>query len=152
MVSSLIMAIVFFVFTPLGAREYEGVRLLAIVTLSTVIWVAVTFLTSPTSTDNLKRFYEHVRPGGFGWRRIENEFGLSSSHTGLRDLGGVVSGAVFIYSSLFATGRLVLGFPLSVWLPLALIALASGAVMFYCLREEKPGTADKNRESTDFAD
>jgi len=137
MASSLILAIILFVFTPLGAREYEGVRLLAIVGLSTVVWVAVTFLTSPTSTDNLKRFYERVRPGGFGWRRIEDEFGLSSSHTGLRDLAGVVSGAVFIYSSLFAAGRLVLGFPLSVWLPLSLIAVGSGTVMLYCVREGK---------------
>ncbi len=135
MLCSLMTAIIIFKLTPLGAREYEGVRLLIIVAVSTTAWLTVTLLSRPANRKNLREFYERVRPGGPGWRPVEQEFALSSPHSGFRDIGGVLSGSVFIYTSLFSLGKLLLGFPLSTWLPLGLAALASGAVMFACLKD-----------------
>ncbi len=135
MICSLATAVALFSFTPLGAREYEGVRLIIIVVASTVVWLTVTFLSPPTRAEDLRRFYERVRPGGFGWRWVEQEFGLSSARSGVRDAVGALSGAAFVYTSLFALGKLLLGFPRMVWMPLGLGALATGAVMLLCLRD-----------------
>jgi Na+/proline symporter len=120
--------------SPLGAREYEGVRLLMIVAGSTVMWLTVTFLTRPTKQENLKEFYRRVRPGGPGWRHIERELGLEPQSLA-RDLVGALGGAVFIYSSLFTLGKALLGFSMAEWLPFGVIAVISGAVTVACLRE-----------------
>jgi SSS family solute:Na+ symporter len=42
-----------------------GVGILLIVAVTTVAWIAVTFLTKPDETDKLLAFYRKVRPGGF---------------------------------------------------------------------------------------
>jgi Na+/proline symporter len=86
MICSLITAVTIFLFTPLGAEEYEGVRLLIIVAVSTGAWLAVTMLSPPTAEESLMKFYERVRPGGLGWRAIEEKFGLTSARTGARDM------------------------------------------------------------------
>lgn len=137
MVSSLLTAIAIFSFTPLGARQYEGVRLLIIVGVSTATWLMVTLLSPPANEENLRKFYERVRPGGPGWGPIERAYGLSSSLSMTRDIMGAISGAIFIYTSLFAIGKLLLGFPASTWCPIAVIALVAGVVMAVCLRDMK---------------
>jgi SSS family solute:Na+ symporter len=121
--------------TRLGTREYEGVRLLLIVVISTVVWLIVTFLTAPAPEETLRRFYERIRPGGPGWGPIERKFNLTSTHRGGRDILGALSGAAFVYTSLFALGKLVLGYPFSIWIPLSGIALMSGGLMLWCLKE-----------------
>jgi SSS family solute:Na+ symporter len=136
MISSLATAVILFSLTPLGARQYEGVRLLIIVAVSTALWLMVTLLSSPTNPGNLREFYERVRPGGPGWRPIERKFGLSSSQSMMRDIVGAISGAIFIYASLFTLGKMLLGFPLSTWIPIGIIALAAGTLMIVCLRDK----------------
>jgi Na+/proline symporter len=42
-----------------------GVSILLIVAVTTVAWLAVTFLTRPDDTEKLLAFYRKVRPGGF---------------------------------------------------------------------------------------
>lgn len=42
-----------------------GVGILLIVAVTTVAWIAVTFLTKPDETEKLLAFYRKVRPGGF---------------------------------------------------------------------------------------
>jgi SSS family solute:Na+ symporter len=42
-----------------------GVGILLIVAVTTVAWIAVTFLTKPDETEKLLAFYQKVRPGGF---------------------------------------------------------------------------------------
>ncbi len=135
MVFSLAIAVVLFLFTPLRAREYEGVRLLLIVVFSTVVWLAVTYLTAPTPPERLREFYERVRPGGRGWRHIERMFRLPPASGAGRNLLGVVSGAAFIYSSLFALGKILLGAPPIVWISLSILAFVSAVAMLWCLKE-----------------
>ena len=88
--------------------------MLIIVGASTAVWLAATYLTQPTPMEQLRKFHERVRPGGRGWGPVEREFNLSASAGAGRSLIGVVSGAVFIYSSLFALGKVLLGSPLGV--------------------------------------
>ncbi len=42
-----------------------GVGILLTVAVTTVVWIAVTFLTKPDETEKLLAFYRRVRPGGF---------------------------------------------------------------------------------------
>ena len=105
------------------------------VLISMVVWVAVTFLVPPAGAASLKKFYERVRPGGPGWRPVEQISSVKPARGGGRDLLGAVSGAVFVYTSLFALGKLLLGFPPSAWIPFLLAAVGSGASMLICLKD-----------------
>jgi Na+/proline symporter len=50
----------------LGFRvEAWGVSIILIVAVTTLVWLAVTFLTKPDDKEKLLTFYQKVRPGGF---------------------------------------------------------------------------------------
>jgi SSS family solute:Na+ symporter len=84
--------------------------LLASVALTTVIWVAVAFLTPPTPRPTLVEFYRLVRPAGPGWRAIREETGLPASTDNLpAGLAAAAVGAVAVWSALFATGSFLYG-------------------------------------------
>jgi SSS family solute:Na+ symporter len=95
---------------PGGALEGWEQLLLSVV-LTTAAWVAVAFTTRPTDRDVLLSFYQHVQPGGPGWRRVVEDAerrGLAVASTTRTDLPYALACAVFgamgIYSVLFATG------------------------------------------------
>lgn len=80
------------------------------IAVTTVAWITVTFLTRPTETDTLKRFYETVQPMGAGWSGAGFELGPSAS--------GESPAAAFlawflactvVYGALFGTGYLLYG-------------------------------------------
>jgi Na+/proline symporter len=80
------------------------------VALTTVVWVAVTFVTPPTDRETLRRFYRRVRPAGRGWARIvgDDEVGETEENLSLALLGWVL-GCIFVYSALFGAGALLYG-------------------------------------------
>ena len=57
------------------ARDY-ALTMLITVGVTTVVWLAVTFLTPPESEATLERFYRRVRPGGAGWRPVAERLGF----------------------------------------------------------------------------
>jgi len=77
---------------------------------TTVVWLAVTWLTPPEPLATLRGFAARVRPGGPGWRAVAPEIPDG------RGLGaGLVVwalGCVVVYLGLFGVGDLVLGRPL----------------------------------------
>lgn len=82
--------------------------LLYIVVWSTIVWLIVTFLTTPTDERTLKSFYKRVHPGGWGWRKISSEMPEVKGDTGYgRLLVNWIAGSVMIMSALFGTGRLI---------------------------------------------
>jgi Na+/proline symporter len=64
----------------LGRLGFEadawGVGILLIVAVTTVVWIAVTFLTKPDDPGKLLAFYRKVRPGGF-WGPVARQDGRS---------------------------------------------------------------------------
>jgi len=50
--------------------QYYGQQLIAILVVSTIIWIVVTLLTRPVDDETLKTFYRRVIPPGPGWKRI----------------------------------------------------------------------------------
>ena len=96
--------------SPLSWPEWQ--RLLAGVALTTVGWVAVTLLTPATDKRVLREFVRLVRPGGAGWRKVEDEarangMNLCADHEP-DDLPGALLNMLLaclgVYGALFATG------------------------------------------------
>lgn len=97
--------------TTLGWPDERPVHLIIVLTFSTVIWLAVTFLTKPTSEEHLKRFYERIRPAGPGWRPIAEVSPGVVTHDSLKkNSWGWVMGVLFILGTTIAIGKGLLGF------------------------------------------
>ncbi|MBA3343468.1 MAG: Na+:solute symporter [Gemmatimonadaceae bacterium] len=115
MISSFVVSIVAFQTVPQrfaeGDPNADATIMLLTVAISTVVWLGVTFMTSPEPDSVLEAFYRRVRPGGRGWRRIAERAGFG--HEGIE--GGVlawtnwIAGIVAVYSSLFGIGKLIFG-------------------------------------------
>jgi Na+/proline symporter len=77
--------------------------------ITTVVWLAVTFLTAPESRDTLVTFYRRTRPSRGGWGPIAAlapDVQVTSS--GLANLVDWIAGCVLIYGVLFGVGKLLL--------------------------------------------
>lgn len=74
---------------------------------TTIVWIAVTFLTKPSDEKKLKAFYKKVHPGGWGWKRIAEKMPEVKSDTGFgRMFISWGAGVVLIYTFLFGLGKL----------------------------------------------
>jgi Na+/proline symporter len=110
MVSSFLISIAFFVARQCGAEMPAHLSLAAIVAVTTLVWLVVTYLTEPVNADTLVRFYRLVRPAGPGWMSIRDAAGLRASPDSLpQALLGWILGCLLVYSALFGTGYLIYG-------------------------------------------
>ena len=114
MIASLIIA-GFFTFTETGASFEDWEKIVFGAFLTTIIWVATTFLTEPTDEDTLINFYQKIKPGGNGWKPIiakAKAKGITiekgSAHFPLQILCFLV-GTTTVYAALFATGNWIYG-------------------------------------------
>jgi SSS family solute:Na+ symporter len=98
-----------------------GVLMLFTVAGTTLVWLVVTYLTPPEPREHLKRFYERVRPGGWGWEEVAGH--ADEEGPGYAGFLQWVVGCAIVYLGLFGTGQLLLGRPWRGWL-LVMIALA----------------------------
>ncbi len=114
MVVSFSVAIYFqFIHATLGLPQLDpSLQLVIGVAVTTVGWLTVTFLTTPASTETLRRYYAEIRPFGSGWRRILN---LGPQDPG-PEAGGVAAaflgwflGLAAVYGALFGTGFILYG-------------------------------------------
>ena len=105
MVSSFLIALAFYIAGKMGHPVADTTTLLVTVGVTTVVWIAVTFLTPPVAEPTLEAFYAKVRPAGPGWSRIRQRSGLGPSpDSPALSLMGWVLGLAAIYGALFATG------------------------------------------------
>jgi SSS family solute:Na+ symporter len=97
---------------------------LVTVAVTTVVWLAVTFLTRPESESTLVAFYRRTRPSRAGWGPVAALAPeVRPSADGLANLIDWVAGCVLVYGALFGVGKLLLH-----EVPLGLALLAVGAV------------------------
>ena len=96
------------------------------VAVSTVIWLAVTFLTQPEPQATLDSFYQRVRPGGPGWATVSARLGYGREKIpgGALAWTNWIAGIIAVYASLFGIGRLVFGDTLVGLVMLGVAALA----------------------------
>ncbi|SFN44718.1 Na+/proline symporter [Bizionia echini] len=88
-----------------------------IVLVTTIIWVAVTFLTPSENQTVLQKFYKKIQPGGPGWYKVVNDarndnLELIDTKEGWSVPSGILAmlvGCALIYSVMFATGYFIYG-------------------------------------------
>jgi len=88
-----------------------------IVLITTIVWIAVTYLTRPEDKDVLRSFYNKVQPGGPGWSRVVKEAitdNVKLEENGSdwvipKGIAAMLVATTLIYSILFATGYWIYG-------------------------------------------
>jgi solute:Na+ symporter, SSS family len=110
MISSFLVALGFFIARKNGLEIAADVSLIVTVAVTTVVWVATTYLAPPTDDATLDGFFMKVRPSGPGWRPVAARLGITGVEDSLpQALLGWVLGCAFVYSGLFGTGSLLYG-------------------------------------------
>lgn len=94
--------------------KYNGVEfpntLFYLVTITTIVWVSVTYLTKPTDEKTLLSFYKKIHPGGILWKKISDTLPNVKSDTGFAGMFiNWIIGVVLVYSILFGSGSLIFG-------------------------------------------
>lgn len=110
MSASFVFAVGFFFAQRHGLGWPGHYTLIASIAATTVVWVAVAYLSPGTAPETLRNFYALVRPAGPGWRAVREQTGLPASTDNLP--GGILRaalGATAIWSALFATGSFLYG-------------------------------------------
>jgi SSS family solute:Na+ symporter len=106
---------------------------LSTVVASTIVWLAVTFLTPPEDRSVLLAFYRRVRPSAGLWGPIAREASdVPPRHDVVANLVDWAAGCVLVYATLFGIGKILFGHtPLG----LALLALAvvAGSFLYWDL-------------------
>ena len=111
-----------------GLQAAFPLNLYAVVGFTTAVWLGVTMMTRPTEAATLDRFYQRVHPGGPGWAPVAARNPEVTPDAGLGRLAlDWAVGVVLVYSTLFGTGYLLLGW--TAW-GAAALAVAGGAAAF----------------------
>jgi solute:Na+ symporter, SSS family len=112
--------------------DFAWIMLLT-VSVTTVVWIAVTFLTQPESKETLVSFYRRVRPSRAGWQPV------SVLAPDVVSAGGAwwnaldwIAGCALIYGALFGVGKLLLG-EIGLGFGLLAIGAAGGLVIWFDL-------------------
>jgi hypothetical protein len=147
----MVVSLAAFAFVPAGtgpgaAFEQQAIVMLVTVVATTVVWLAVTFLTAPEPDATLDAFYTRVRPGGPGWARVSARLGFGREPIP----GGAMSflnwglGILLVYTALFGIGKIVFGRLLTGFELLDVAAVAFVLIMWNLKREEKKRAAGAN--------
>ncbi|HEA23117.1 MAG TPA: Na+:solute symporter [Pricia antarctica] len=132
---------ILFGYTDLSGVLVEGVfsawsRILFVVLINTIVWLAATFLTKPEKKDVLYSFYKKTQPGGPGWKKV-----IDDAHDEDADIvvgnkkwpvpAGILAmiiGCVLVYGCMFATGNWIYGnYPLAIGL--TVVAIIAGFLL-----------------------
>jgi Na+/proline symporter len=112
MATALVVAVAIRVAQPFSGNDPVLFAKSALTTtaITTVVWVAVTFLTSPEPRATLVSFYRTVRPHAAGWQPIAAD---AADVPPARDLGRNLAnwllGCAMVYGALFGVGKLLFG-------------------------------------------
>src|SRR5256885_3528590 len=83
--------------------------MIATVAITTIVWLAVTFMTAPEPRETLTAFYRRTRPSRAGWAPIgalAPEVKVAAA--GLSNLADWIAGCTLVYGVLFGVGKLLL--------------------------------------------
>ena len=94
-----------------GGPEADAWVMIITVSVTTVVWVAVTFMTKPEPEAVLEAFYKRVRPGGPGWLHISNKLGYGREEIpgGRLAWANWLAGVIAVYATLFGIGKIIFG-------------------------------------------
>ncbi|OED44887.1 Na+:solute symporter [Flavobacteriaceae bacterium (ex Bugula neritina AB1)] len=92
-------------------------RFIAMVIITSIVWVTTTFFTKPESKETLRSFYKSIQPGGPGWKKIIDEAnaeGIELTQPNEKwsvpfGILAMLFGCTLVYSCLFFVGNLIYG-------------------------------------------
>ncbi|MBT5394262.1 MAG: Na+:solute symporter [Flavobacteriaceae bacterium] len=105
-----------------------------VVLLTSIVWIAVTFLTSPEKEETLDRFYKQTQPGGPGWK-VQQDKAIAEGQIKFQEWSvpsgilAMILGAILVYGCMFATGNWIYG-NYTLASGLTLVVIVSGALLF----------------------
>ena len=105
-----------------------------VVLLTSIVWIAVTFLTSPEKEETLDRFYKQTQPGGPGWK-VQQEKAIAEGQIKFQEWSvpsgilAMILGAILVYGCMFATGNWIYG-NYTLASGLTLVVIVSGVFLF----------------------
>ena len=105
MISSLFIAL-YFNFINTGMLSWQKIVIGAF--LTTLVWVAATFITPADDEETLKNFVKKVNPGGPGWRKFYDD----STTEAWPVPNGIISmilGCIAVYGMLLGVGQIIYG-------------------------------------------
>jgi Na+/proline symporter len=110
-------------------RDFAYIMIVT-VGVTTIVWLAVTWLTPSEPDETLATFYRRVRPQGPGWAPVAKTTGLATTGSAalVRELVNALLGCVLVYAALFGVGELLLRSALRGAGLLALSAVAALAI------------------------
>ena len=135
MAAAFVVSIVLQTVVGMSSDDPVGFAWIMIVTvgITTVVWLAVTYMTPPESTDKLVSFYRRVRPAPALWRPVAK---LAPDVPASKDLAynilDWICGCVLIYGVLFGVGKIILK-ETGIGLVFVAAGLAAGAVIYWDL-------------------
>jgi Na+/proline symporter len=135
MAISFVVAIFFEVINPkvnwiLIPENQAYLKLVYSVTITTIGWLIVTFVTQPEKDEVLLSFYRKVTPAAFGWKKVLDRYPNEQQEIGQlpKEIGLMLVGTVMVYAALFATGFFIYGNMMGGIIS-TVVALAGGAIV-----------------------
>ena len=109
-------------------RDFAYIMIVT-VGLTTIAWLATTWMTAPEPAETLHAFYRRVRPHGRGWAPIAAAVGLPEASGSLGgELFNAFLGCVLVYAALFGVGEILLRSAVRGVILLMVSALAAAAI------------------------
>ncbi len=106
--------------------------------VTTEVWLVVTFATAPVDDERLLEFLRLVRPGSPGWNRLYRRYGLTPSPFLREALVLWAIGLVSLFTLNFGIGSLLLQ-RFAMGGGLLAVALLSGSVLLFLVRRQVRG-------------
>src|ERR1035438_482068 len=113
--------------------------LLIIVAVTVPVFLLVTYLTPPVDDETLRDFYNKVKPGQWGWRRVAEKHGIARAPYLTRAFVNFLLGSALLFLINFGVGTLLLR---SLWLGVGEILLGGilALILINRIKKEDPFT------------
>ena len=108
--------------------------LLIIVGVTVPVFLLVTYLTPPVNDETLRDFYNKVKPGQWGWRRVAEKYGIAPAHYLGRAFVNFILGTALLFLINFGVGTMLLR---SLWLGVGEILLGGVLALILISRIKK---------------
>ena len=107
-ISAMIAPLIIYPIAKYGFGMQSPITLYPIVFGTTIVWLIVTFITKPVESGKLLNFYKQTHPGGWGWKKIQQQLPEVKGDSGFGRLFlDWILGIVLVYSSLFGIGQII---------------------------------------------
>ncbi len=133
-ISAMIAPLIIYPVSVYGFGMESPMTLYPTVIGTTIVWLIVTFLTSPTDEKTLLSFYKRTYPGGIGWKHIQSMLPETKQKNYFgRTLVNWIMGIILVYASLFGVGNIIFADFLT-GIIILLIGVVAATVIYFNLK------------------